>query len=153
MLGTESFDSLQTGKQIQSLQCSRNNPRIRVSIPFKRESRSKAKPYLQFVITAPIVCFHSLQTGKQIQRNRWIYQQLVLLGFHSLQTGKQIQRHSTDNGIQGHREFPFPSNGKAYPKHFGVVKSNGGYYCFHSLQTGKPIQRNAWLERVAAEDR
>ena len=60
-----------------------------VSIPFKRESISKA------MFRQPRRCgeksFNSLQTGKHIQRNpQWAYDLYV--------------------------EFQFPSNGKAYPK-------------------------------------
>ena len=63
--------------------------------------------------------------------------------FHSLQTGKPIQRNKGmffDDRRVGNK-FPFPSNGKAYPKlkiiralHASLKRS------FHSLQTGKPIQ-------------
>ena len=62
-----------------------------VSIPFKRESISKVKE--EFILV-----------GKRIK------------GFHSLQTGKHIQRGDGYESIDPAHMFPFPSNGKAYPK-------------------------------------
>ena len=89
------FNSLQTGKCIQSLFQDRTELHVDegVSIPFKRESVSKDR----------------FQGGAVIK---------VDLGFNSLQTGKCIQR--TDRPVsrsnrQGTR-FQFPSNGKVYPK-------------------------------------
>ena len=44
--------------------------------------------------------------------------------------------------FQGYHEFPFPSNGKAYPKWWEPPKQHRKRKkCFHSLQTGKCIAR------------
>ena len=63
------------------------------------------------------------------------------LRFHSLQTGKPIQRSEGEKSktAEGNR-FRFPSNGKAYPKY--RISGSGRWcsWCFNSLQTGKPIQ-------------
>ena len=114
-----SFNSLQTGKPIQSLRvCKQRWQRKRsVSIPFKRESLSKVtdtpalspwkrrfnslqtgKPIqresiIEFCFTF-IKCFNSLQTGKPIQRLLWHTLTIHIFGFNSLQTGKPIQRET-----------------------------------------------------------
>ena len=60
-----------------------------VSIPFKREGGYKA--WLVFMISVGVQCFHSLQTGRRIQR-QMLRTSLsgVCKGFHSLQTGTHI---------------------------------------------------------------
>ena len=89
-----------------------------VSIPFKRESVSKAMldhhtEYLEEL------CFNSLQTGKRIQRTTAVLIVLTAaMSFNSLQTGKRIQ--------SGRR----PREDR-----------RSDLTCFNSLQTGKRIQR------------
>ena len=85
--------------------------------------------------------------------------------FHSLRTGKPIQRHAISHTLKEEDDsFPFPSTGKAYPKTYPFTirvilpkfpfPSTGKAYPkptppakqdpaprFHSLQPGKPIQR------------
>ena len=61
-----------------------------VSIPFKRETISKAPQ----------------QTQSQSQQSC----------FHSLQTGNHIQSVDPEHLVETEVKFPFPSNGKAYPK-------------------------------------
>ena len=41
-------------------------------------------------------------------------------------------------------KFPFPSNGKAYPKKEWCTQVQGAPKSFHSLQTGKRIQRQVY---------
>ena len=115
------FNSLQTGKRIQS--CNSNIMVIRmrhtVSIPFKRESVSKEDSAL-FHSVLKVQGFNSLQTGKRIQR-------------HSLKdSGRSVsdcvsipfKRESVSKGEKLKKvlkatatlKFQFPSNGKAYPK-------------------------------------
>ena len=111
---TRSFNSLQTGKRIQSLIIMQDAlENFSVSIPFKRESVSKAGSVLEAY---------------------------TIIGFNSLQTGKRIQSRKRAWGIHNHR-FQFPSNGKAYPKFTPPVWYASGLNRFNSLQTGKPIQR------------
>ena len=61
-----------------------------VSIPFKRESVSKA--FMIMLGSAILAGFNSLQTGKRIQSDKWAHTGEFRCGFQ------------------------FPSNGKAYPK-------------------------------------
>ena len=62
------FNSLQTGKPIQSLACpTQPGENKNVSIPFKRESLSKVKEMLKATGVKNIYSFNSLQTGKPIQ--------------------------------------------------------------------------------------
>ena len=61
------FNSLQTGKHIQSNENISSGRRFRVSIPFKRESISKGQSSNACRIMK-IFRFNSLQTGKHIQR-------------------------------------------------------------------------------------
>ena len=89
--------------------------RRKVSIPFKRESVSKAFADSGYLVDV-YACFNSLQTGKCIQsssgRN---FDTLSWKSFNSLQTGKCIQSYA---------EPRFRRLGA----------------CFNSLQTGKCIQ-------------
>ena len=88
----ESFNSLQTGKRIQSSE-------------------------LNEVQRAAVDSFNSLQTGKRIQRfSQSVSQFLSHSCFNSLQTGKRIQRIIVVAGDNADAGFQFPSNGKAYPK-------------------------------------
>ena len=136
----EGFNSLQTGKCIQSSSRRRLCPRK--------------------------TCFNSLQTGKCIQRKRGtssnghptrtfqfpsngkVYPKfignqfyLVTIKFQFPSNGKvypKFSRYGDDENENN--EFQFPSNGKVYPK-WGTTPSGG---CqakgFNSLQTGKCIQ-------------
>ena len=91
-VSSKSFNSLQTGKRIQSvLEISVSDSTI-VSIPFKRESVSK-DTNTEKASANLLKSFNSLQTGKRIQSG-------VSFGttstkteesFNSLQTGKRIQ--------------------------------------------------------------
>ena len=92
------FNSLQTGKPIQRWVGETRSvlrTQYQVSIPFKRESLSKA--------TILKTCIR----------------QRVPKSFNSLQTGKPIQRQPTDRCGRQSCKFQFPSNGKAYPKFVG----------------------------------
>ena len=113
-----------------------------VSIPFKRESVSKAVRNLQSDGTTTF-CFNSLQTGKRIQSlASALGNEENISCFNSLQTGKRIQRENCDDARSIDGVFQFPSNGKAYPKQerVGGAKKKG-WSGFNSLQTGKRIQR------------
>ena len=90
---TTSFNSLQTGKCIQSSKRSIDLMiHNLVSIPFKRESVFKDSRVPLFYCS-------------------W------LVSFNSLQTGKCIQRRLTTGDIMlSKNEFQFPSNGKVYSK-------------------------------------
>ena len=91
---TQGFNSLQTGKHIQSLKRDIiEKITDRVSIPFKRESISKVKE-LRPENPLSSVRFNSLQTGKHIQSKAKRSTQIMTFekSFNSLQTGKHIQR-------------------------------------------------------------
>ena len=111
------FNSLQTGKRIQS-PAPTGSPTGSsyeiVSIPFKRESVSKAfrnpQPLPKTEVSIP---FKRESVSKV---NAWSLLREAMERFNSLQTGKRIQRLGDcffTNTIKG---FQFPSNGKAYPK-------------------------------------
>ena len=142
-----------------------------VSIPFKRESASQVttmkftplpsngKVYLKFLMNTRKkhrrFRFHSLQTGKRIQRN------------HNFTLNPPRRDPRTDVSIPFKREsgskaviitrmletekarisemFPFPSNGKADPKLLPEKIALHLKMCFHSLQTGKRITRQELL--------
>ena len=112
----KSFNSLQTGKRIQSNYVPPYSVggTYQVSIPFKRESVSKVLTKINFSLLT--TSFNSLQTGKRIQseqhqiqlelhrvsipfKRESVSKDEALLdrlrvgsGFNSLQTGKRIQR-------------------------------------------------------------
>ena len=106
-----SFNSLQTGKRIQSGGRERCRTKSEVSIPFKRESVSKeAERRIKSVIP------HS---------------------FNSLQTGKRIQRLPGEEKDDNESEFQFPSNGKAYPKIALANPETVGFIKFQFPSNGK----------------
>ena len=87
-----SFNSLQTGKHIQS--------------EVDRIDRNQ------------IIRFNSLQTGKHIQSEVDRIDRNQIIRFNSLQTGKQIQRQLEEkySALLDTPSFNFPSNGKADTK-------------------------------------
>ena len=91
-----------------------------------------------------LACFHSLQTGKCIQRRQTRLPVRPAASFHSLQTGKCIQSGTGRRCYRNvdHLSFPFPSNGKVYSKTENGCIQVRCRTCFNSLQTGKCIQRN-----------
>ena len=99
----ESFNSLQTGRHIQT-----------ESEPLKRGREYKK-------------CFNSLQTGRHIQTQtrsflRFRSSVIRMLSFNSLQTGRHIQTPTCDTLLpdprMSSRRFQFPSNGKAHSDRF-----------------------------------
>ena len=138
---TPGFNSLQTGKWIQSTTCVRQPLGMEVSIPFKRESGFKgeythATTYVptefQFPSNGKVDSkfdprdgnvkiayrFNSLQTGKWIQSMNLTRRQAVSYRFNSLQTGKWIQSLAESKALfkAARTWFQFPSNGKVDSK-------------------------------------
>ena len=159
------FNSLQTGKPIQS-RCFEfvSSGRNYVSIPFKRESLSKAKAKNDDKGKGDEFQFPS--NGKAYPKSTPKQQSKESLCFNSLQTGKPIQRSIPRLSLVLDTWFQFPSNGKAYPKIIWTTQKlmitqdsipfkreslskdcrwqRREWTChrrFNSLQTGKPIQR------------
>ena len=137
-----------------------------VSIPFKRESVSKAS--CTRARASPAMCFNSLQTGKRIQsyytlganlalnvsipfkresvskvQRRFQSRDLAALKFQFPSNGKAYPKSLRDSVHVGFEptKFQFPSNGKAYPKRDKCHTPHCRWPCFNSLQTGKRIQR------------
>ena len=142
--GYYSFNSLQTGRCIQSIETLQaalptvayvsipfkregvskghkgldlGKPMYVVSIPFKREGVSKGG-WIWPVIPSRRIRFNSLQTGRCIQRGAPVaVPWRTRRGFNSLQTGRCIQRRSSRViATPEGAKFQFPSNGKVYPK-------------------------------------
>ena len=113
----KSFNSLQTGKCIQS---ERLSPAAFSSgLRFNSLQTGKCIQSYGLDEYGEVVYggFNSLQTGKCIQRLGFeTFDIDSAMRFNSLQTGKCIQRPGKfcDKGLQP--RFQFPSNGKAYPK-------------------------------------
>ena len=136
------FNSLRTGKPIQS---GRNrNRRNRNRNQFQFPTDGKAYPKWHYAFNQRFNqrrSFNSLRTGKPIQSGKG-----------------EIKRFRKDVSIPYGREslskegrwrrccrivpqFQFPTDGKAYPKwKFKIKTSNIQIPCFNSLRTGKPIQ-------------
>ena len=121
--------------------------------------------------------FNSLQTGRCIQRHRWlifwkdigadvsipfkregvskaaVIDDLLLStsdGFNSLQTGRCIQSDGEQYTVQYNgKKFQFPSNGKVYPKGACLGSSPGQKgQRFNSLQTGRCIQSQTQRPKI-----
>ena len=141
----EGFNSLQTGKCIQSV--------------------DRLLDYGQ------LDSFNSLQTGKCIQRTSGFDVKIDEdFRFQFPSNGKVYPKRDRVESMKPEDSFQFPSNGKVYPKRLTELTeeldsserfqfpSNGKVYpkcsdsrtcrigfCFNSLQTGKCIQRNSLL--------
>ena len=138
------------------------------AITFPFPSNGKADPkffHISMVLELTTTCFHSLQTGKRIQRHGCRTSKGYWKSFNCLQTGKRIQRLTLTTDFTKHtgvsipfkREsgskgwpwqptsqstqgFQFPSNGKADPKTGRRGFRLARKWSFNSLQTGKRIQ-------------
>ena len=112
-----------------------------VSIPFKRESLSKAGSYKRRNHEKIKIKFQFPSNGKAYPKEQkkealeWIRVR-VSIPFKR----ESLSKAATFTLLQITTEFQFPSNGKAYPKGDGFDRSSN-YFSFNSLQTGKPIQR------------
>ena len=115
------FNSLQTGKRIQSPAC-KIDPSSYFFWSFN--SLQTGKRIQRFSNNAleqiEVKRFNPLQTGKRIQSGWSQKKEVKNEGFNSLQTGKRIQRSHprTRRPVKRSRLFQFPSNGKADPKVF-----------------------------------
>ena len=137
-----SFNSLQTGKRIQS-QLKQPNDLADcmnlVSIPFKRESVSKeydtSRTICSQVPKYVSIPFKRERVAKVLaaldKANKEVFQ------FPS--NGKAYPKIRRARLWRSHWKFQFPSNGKAYPKPNMDVHQFFGMG-FNSLQTGKRIQ-------------
>ena len=115
---TESFNSLQTGKCIQSFH--------------NRSSNQCAKSEFQFP-----------SNGKVYPKSHENRKSLLDFSFNSLQTGKCIQRQTFAILMREPPQFQFPSNGKVYPKIPSSLFPKRTYYRFQFPSNGKvyPKQR------------
>ena len=174
------FNSLQTGKYIQSiLNVQPINPQEKVSIPFKRESISKADGRYEIDIKSELK-FQFPSNGKvypksllsalrlprfclafQFPSNGKVYPKLIhgidsefYMGFNSLQTGKYIQRESGTN-LEVWVAYSFNSlqTGKYIQSDMDLeVSLVVGLEGFNSLQTGKYIQRRTLTDQRRRHD-
>ena len=108
------FNSLQTGKHIQTRGDGGKSAGEQVSIPFKRESTSK-RP-IEYAVGTDRAKFQFPSNGKA-------------------HPNQKRNRRFCFSG-----EFQFPSNGKAHPNPLTEIPPSGISISFNSLQTGKHIQ-------------
>ena len=160
------FNSLQTGKPIQSLMAGMYINYESFCFNSLQTGKPIQSSYQDFRPILRETRFNSLQTGKPIQRYEYVVIHNLDARFNSLQTGKPIQRVYRHPALNPYCVFQFPSNGKAYPKQstrtsvapslslFQFPSNGKAYpkcifftqtqleerYRFNSLQTGKPIQ-------------
>ena len=98
-LSINCFNSLQTGRHIQTRPGTGTNFRIKVSIPFKREGTFR--PTIERPRKSQShQSFNSLQTGRHIQTTQTMDPRVedIPVSFNSLQTGRHIQTGKT-NGL------------------------------------------------------
>ena len=136
------FNSLQTGRHIQTFFDIKLNLSQCVSIPFKREGTFRLKGK-SWKLVDYSKCFNSLQTGRHIQteemnesfRNK-------IRSFNSLQTGRHIQTvlpNANGNDKVFKVSIPFKREGtfrRTVPQVFEFTVEES----FNSLQTGRHIQ-------------
>ena len=119
------FDSLPTGKHIQRLYYWAD---ACLGGEFRFPSNGKAYPKaITGLFYNKVESFDSLQTGKPIQSVNLIsnvhhIHSVVSIPFKRESISKDV--HIGD--VSGAIEFPFPSNGKAYPKHHPQTKAKEG---------------------------
>ena len=144
------FNSLQTGRHIQTQNWHTRSVTQIVSIPFKREGTFRRKEHRVMAIVKN--GFHSLQTGRHIQTgflkgNR----QEDRRSFNSLQTGRHIQTISCQKEMFALMKvsIPFKREGtfRRWNQHTTLkpVCAEG----FNSLQTGRHIQTEYGKQRIS----
>ena len=141
-----SFNSLQTGKRIQSEEY-RGLKLLMESISFNSLQTGKRIQSMQArrpTLLSVNGCFNSLQTGKRIQSEVSPgVDSAEVKSFNSLQTGKRIQRLFALEDAEDADSVSIPFKRESV---FKVTKSGKWSHChlkgFNSLQTGKRIQRN-----------
>ena len=164
------FNSLQTGKHIQSFEEYPQGISTQVSIPFKRESISKAEfnaaevehaiewfPFPSNGKAYPkrsenheawrkhgtvSIPFKRESISKEIGDKEWIANRSK--SFNSLQTGKHIQRRSMWPPRRRSVGFNSLQTGKPIQSGAKICLSKSRQVSFNSLQTGKHIQRGYW---------
>ena len=144
MVSAGGFNSLQTGKCIQSFRfMGVVYRRFRtVSIPFKRESVFKVTISVDGKTVAKMVPFQFPSNGKVYSKyygNRRIEPGLVYVSipFKRESVFKEDERKAE---YLKAKEFQFPSNGKVYSKTKRGESMASPKFSFNSLQTGKCIQ-------------
>ena len=146
---TISFDSLQTGRHIQTItKLTVEVNLVNVSIPFKREGTFR-QPMMKKTKSSSHDCFNSLQTGRHIQTLNGVSRKLPRRHqcFNSLQTGRHIQTKTKTRSARKGKCFNSLQTGR----HIQTVDASITHFvftkCFNSLQTGRHIQTGStiWL--------
>ena len=141
---TKCFNSLQTGKHIQSREAAGGGTRKRRKFQFPSNGKAYPKDRVAMSSNAVFTCVSIPFKRESISKAGLLPASVskALLGFNSLQTGKHIQRDIlNDEARAAIIGFQFPSNGKAYPKLAEAQADALRAKSFNSLQTGKHIQR------------
>ena len=134
-----SFNSLQTGKHIQSEELNlRNEDFHKFQFPSNGKAYPKEADLLQLT-EEYLACFNSLQTGKHIQRASTTVDERDDIAFQFPSNGKAYPKAFFDIALWSIEvwKFQFPSNGKAYPK-----GRNEEYNC-HNNQVSIPFKRES----------
>ena len=180
--GVDSFNSLQTGKHMESGEDvsdsivaamfqfpsngkahgkkeDPNADRIAMSDSFnslqtgKHMERNKTQTHGR---KNPAFCFNSLQTGKHMERRAKIDGKVrVRRGFNSLQTGKHMESVSALNRtLLWRHSFNSLQTGKHMERRsLQLDCMKPGTYCFNSLQTGKHMERAMFIDSRIGRNR
>ena len=113
------FNSLQTGKRITREAVIADAEITMNTFPFPSNGKADHKSELTTYHVKQNDKFPFPSNGKAYHKAEWAGSAGPFgSGFHSLQTGKPIQRIYRLPVWHRVSMFPFPSNGKAYPKYF-----------------------------------
>ena len=143
LLLAKSFNSLQTGKRIQSKPTAWSGRNKNVSIPFKRESVSKGCSATVTAASPRTVSIpfkrESVSKGEALSSTFRLQYMPVSIPFKRESVSKD-SRGSRVSCMVHHGSFNSLQTGKRIQRVKGAVYSVVGYLCFNSLQTGKRIQ-------------
>ena len=141
------FNSLQTGKRIQSHRRDCTRRRRFVSIPFKRESGSKVDRMVQLnILTARVSIPFKRESGSKDHSLRVAWQEANKFQFPSNGKADPKSRADVRNTNNGTTTFQFPSNGKADPKRKKKRSRTGALSGFQFPSNGKADPKApAWL--------
>ena len=136
----KSFNSLRTGRHIQTLQM---KTQVFVFLTFQFPTNGKAHSDFPTRHYNPKTkqSFNSLRTGRHIQTTGGIEVEKIKRGFNSLRTGRHIQTKNALEIAVSNNAFQFPTNGKAHSDYGpNFVKGSKALKGFNSLRTGRHIQ-------------
>ena len=135
------FNSLRTGRVIQSTQHTSLIEYLKEMFPFPTNGKGHPKGFMPVMMQSLQLGFHSLRTGRVIQRElkEAGKDAEVNVSIPYEREGSSKVARKTNLLLQIENKFQFPTNGKGHPKsRFLIIRWM--VRSFNSLRTGRVIQ-------------